>query len=1352
MRALEPRILLDAAAAETIADSVHQAIHTELADDYVESNFSLQQLPAASSNPDDPDTNDQLDLYVEPIQGSKQIIFIASDVEEIESSLVDLPIDAEVIVIDMAKDGVQQMADALAGRTDLDAIHIFSHGSEGELHLGNASLTWQSMLNQHTANLAMIGASLNEQGDILIYGCDFAEGPEGQYAAEILTLLTGADIAASTDTTGHQSNGGDWALEHHVGVIDTDALAADASWQGILSGEVLQSHEVPFADIDHYEPIGSDQHIGQTFKHSAMGSNYHVNQVDLVLRIADGAPLQDVTVEIRDGFSGPVLTTGTLSGSELDGDFAWHSVNLDSSVTLNNGASYVIRVSTSNLSSGVEVAVEHDVNYNFGDRLKSDGSPQAWHDLLFRVVGNNQNFDPVITSDGGLAAALLVRDENSTAVTDVVATDADVPADILSYSIVGGLDADKFEIDSVTGALAFLASPDFENPTDSNTNNIYTVTVQATDPWGGTDSQSISVVIQDINDVPEATGGTVTTDEEVPHVFDVAEFGFDDDEGDGLQSITVSNLLLAGGSLTHSGGTVVTNGMTISATEIASLTFIPATNSTTAASFDYTVNDADPGTVAAAMNIIVNPINDPPVATGGALATDEDVPYIFAIGDFGFSDVEGDGLQSITVSNLSLAGGTLTHTGGTITVTNGMTITAAQIADLTFAPAPDSNAAASLDYTVNDADPGATAAGMAITVNPINDPPVAIGGAVVTDEDETYMFSVSDFGFSDVEGDGLQSITISNLSLAGGTLTHTGGTITVTNGMTITAAQIADLTFAPAPDSNAAASFDYAVNDADPGATAAAMTITVSPVNDPPSAATMVDRVSDDSDAELLDVSTGFGDVDGDALTYSAMGLPTGLSIDPLSGVIGGTISKSASTDGPFAVQILATDPGGGMATALFNWSVNNPAPNAGADAFFGIEDLLISGNVAFNDSDPDGDAISFALETDSTNGTVVLSPDGSFTYQPQLDVNGNDAFTYRAIDADGASTLATVSLYLTPVNDRPVGIDISLTTIDDEPLYLGAGPFGFIDSEGDELQNVTFNNVDGLAGFLSYDDGASVVENGDTLTSGQLVGLTYVPVEGNAGTSSFSFTIHDAEGPGTPATLSVINQRDVGLVLAMADPVDIDPFETIEDAEEDSEEEIVIDFGSNTVVETLTHAAEKNKKASVNYIQQSDTSADTRLIIQPKIDVLQDAVLPTRAPSTPIIEDPQSKYESMEEKPAQATAYTFTRIDRPALMKDLDRVGDEMRQEEDLLGASVAKVTFTFGSLLSVGGVSFVLRSGLLATALMSAVPAWTRLDPISVVSGRQDEESDEEPSDVDMMAKFVSDARSRVRQESLL
>jgi Ca2+-binding RTX toxin-like protein len=72
---------------------------------------------------------------------------------------------------------------------------------------------------------------------------------------------------------------------------------------------------------------------------------------------------------------------------------------------------------------------------------------------------------------------------------------------VLTYSITGGADEGKFQIDASTGALSFIDAPDFENATDADGNNIYDVTVQVSDRNGGSDTQAIAVTIQDASGV-----------------------------------------------------------------------------------------------------------------------------------------------------------------------------------------------------------------------------------------------------------------------------------------------------------------------------------------------------------------------------------------------------------------------------------------------------------------------------------------------------------------------------------------------------------------------------------------------------------------------------------------------------------------------------------------------------------------------------------------------------------------------------------------------------------------------------------------------------------------------------------
>ncbi|MET0394632.1 MAG: cadherin domain-containing protein, partial [Chitinophagaceae bacterium] len=87
--------------------------------------------------------------------------------------------------------------------------------------------------------------------------------------------------------------------------------------------------------------------------------------------------------------------------------------------------------------------------------------------------------------------------ENTTAVTTVAATDE--TGGSVSYNITGGADAAKFSINNSTGVLSFITAPDFEAPEDAGTNNVYEVTVQATNGTL-TDVQTIAVTITDVAD------------------------------------------------------------------------------------------------------------------------------------------------------------------------------------------------------------------------------------------------------------------------------------------------------------------------------------------------------------------------------------------------------------------------------------------------------------------------------------------------------------------------------------------------------------------------------------------------------------------------------------------------------------------------------------------------------------------------------------------------------------------------------------------------------------------------------------------------------------------------------------
>jgi Ca2+-binding RTX toxin-like protein len=179
-----------------------------------------------------------------------QLYVFDSRVELPEGFLASLTASDLVLVIDERADGVAVLRDYLAGREPLAAIHLISHGGQGFFTLGCTVLDNTSMASYRLA-LADIGAALVSDGDLLIYGCNVAQGAQGQAFVHQLAQITQADLAASSDATGAANAGGNGQLEVIVGAVETPILdvadfstvlaSSQANWlQGTAAGDTLQ--------------------------------------------------------------------------------------------------------------------------------------------------------------------------------------------------------------------------------------------------------------------------------------------------------------------------------------------------------------------------------------------------------------------------------------------------------------------------------------------------------------------------------------------------------------------------------------------------------------------------------------------------------------------------------------------------------------------------------------------------------------------------------------------------------------------------------------------------------------------------------------------------------------------------------------------------------------------------------------------------------------------------------------------------------------------------------------------------------------------------------------------------------
>ena len=168
--------------------------------------------------------------------------------------------------------------------------------------------------------------------------------------------------------------------------------------------------------------------------------------------------------------------------------------------------------------------------------------------------------------------------------------------------------------------------------------------------------------------------------------------------------------------------------------------------------------------------------------------------------------------------------------------------------------------------------------------------------------------------------------------------------------------------------------FHYRIVDGEGGTDFARLVVTINGTNDAPvTGGTIPTQSSDDSDSIApVDVTSAFSDPDGDTLTYTATGLPTGLTLDLSTGEITGTIDNSASQGGPnsdgvYAVEVTATDDNGASVSTTFQWNVANPSVVATDNSNVVTEDtnLTATGDVINDDdgfgvdADPDGDDLS---------------------------------------------------------------------------------------------------------------------------------------------------------------------------------------------------------------------------------------------------------------------------------------------------------------------------------------------------------------------------------------------------------
>lgn len=517
--------------------------------------------------------------------------------------------------------------------------------------------------------------------------------------------------------------------------------------------------------------------------------------------------------------------------------------------------------------------------------------------------------------------------------------------------------------------------------------------------------------------------------------------------------------------------------------------YTPDMNQNGTDSFTFRVKNANNDISAVAtIAVNINAINDAPVASNDVATVNEDsFAVINVLGND--TDVESNILSVIAVTQPA---------NGVVIINGDNTVR--------YTPTANYSGLDSFTYSISDGAGGLANAVVNITVSPINDAPVANNSTFSLNEDSILNASM--------QGSDIDSTTQTYTVLT----QPTHGSLVVNNAAT------GAFTYTPNANYHGSDSFTFKLNDGTSDSNTATVSITVNSVNDLPVADNSVVNVVEDT---VKNFTLTAQDADGETLTYTII-------TQPSSGTLTGTAPNLVYTPNPqfngmdvFTYQVNDGTADSNVATVnVAVWAVND-APVAFEDAFSIPEDSPTQ-NRALTAHDEDGDTLTYTIVNPPTKGVLVLtnSSTGAYTYTPNSNTSGSDAFTFKVFDGKVESSVATVEIDITSVLDIPVANNMNIQTIQDT-VYNGT--FSFTNIESDPLNfSIVANSSNGTVTIIDPVAGT----------------FTYTPNAGYSGADSFTYTVANSGGTSSVATVSVqvssSNQAPVasGATIAVTEDV----------------------------------------------------------------------------------------------------------------------------------------------------------------------------------------------------------------------
>ena len=727
--------------------------------------------------------------------------------------------------------------------------------------------------------------------------------------------------------------------------IEGDSLALLAVGNAVNGSVSLVNGEVTFTpSADFYGDASFEYTVGD----GNGGSATAVVQVTV-------NPLNDTPLANDDALGTDEDTVLTIDGAQL----VANDSDVDGDALFVTGVANAVNGSVAFSAGTVVFTPDPDFNGTASfDYTVDDGNGAT--DVATAMI----TVDPV--NDVPLAGDDAATTDEDTALEltagFLLDNDSDVDGDALTIVAVSG---------AVNGTVQLSAGMVLFTP-DANFNGDAGFEYTVSDGNGGTDTASVALTVNAVNDAPVAEDDAVSVDEDNVLNLTTDQLLVNDVDVD-LDSLVISGVANA----LHGSVSLVGND----------IEFTPHPDFNGDASFEYTITDGNGGSSTAVVNVAVNPVNDQPIAVDDALLAQEDEALALSTDLLldNDSDVDGDTLVVSAVGAASNGTVSLFGTG------------------ITFTPDPNYYGPAGFEYTIDDGQGGSATASVTIDVASVNDAPVAQDDAFDADENGVLNGSVA-LNDADIDGD-LLSFSVTDDVANGALVLNPDGSFVYT----------------PIPEYFGADLFTYTVSDGNGLTDTATVAIDIHRAADVPTQVIHEANVAENETLIPLSIEALLaGFVNTEVLTVSVAAIPAGGSLNKGSDngdgsytlqpadLTGLSISLPAGTTGTVPLVVTTTaDDGGPVSTQTAVLNINFGAAGVPeiVTGLGGDRDDVITGGAA-------NDYLSGGTGEDLLQGNVgddIII--GGFAYDR---VRYNDLIEHYGITSSNGSDLTITDLHLT--------------------------------------------------------------------------------------------------------------------------------------------------------------------------------------------------------------------------------------------------------------------------------------------------------------------------------------------------